>query len=314
MYTFPDIEKLSQHLSLMIERDQSEVKIISRSNYIESSTFPVEIVTCQTSQGKIINLFCKYLAGMGPNNFGHRGGVEYEAKIYEYILDKAPLSKIKYFGQCRLAGNNDILLVMEYLGKDLRMVYSEDPDVLIKAAAWIGKFHNIYQNNSSDFVKVYDRNYYIFWSERFRNSIKTHHDNLPWLMSLANYYDENIERLITCDQTIIHGEYYPKNILLKEGKIYPVDWESAALAAGEIDLASLIEGWDIENAKAAKEAYKKSRWPNGIINNVDFENRLLLARIYFHFWWWEENFDVFNLNDNETLLQMQQLSKEAGIF
>ena len=314
MYTFPDNDNLTEHLSLMIEKDKSVVKIISRSNYIESSTFPVEIVVCRTSQGKILNLFCKYLAGMGPNNFGHRGGLEYEAKIYEYILDKTPITKIKYFGQCRLTFNNDLLLVMEYLGKNLRMAYSEDPDVLIKAATWIGKFQNIYENNASGFIKIYDRGYYTFWSERFRNSTKTHHNNFPWLKSLANYYDENIERLIACDQTIIHGEYYPKNILLKEGMIYPVDWESTAFAAGEIDLASLIEGWDIENAKAAKEAYKKSRWPNGIINNVDFENRLLLARIYFHFWWWEENSDTFDLKENKSLQQLQQLSIEAGIF
>ena len=131
---------------------------------------------------------------------------------------------------------------------------------------------------------------------------------------LANYYDDNIEQLISCNQTIIHGEYYPRNILFKEGVIYPVDWESAAFAAGEIDLASLIEGWDKENVEAAKEAYKKNRWPEGVVNNNDFENRLLLARIYFHFWWWQENSDTFNLTDKVTLQQLQQLSKEAGIY
>lgn len=314
MYTFPNNEILTLHLSSLIENDQTEVNIILRSDYLESSTFPVEIVTCQTSDGKILNLFCKYLAGMGPNNFGHRGGLEYEAKIYEHILERIPLSKIKYFGQCRLDHNDDLLLVIEYLGEKQRMLYSDDPDALIKAATWIGKFHTIYENKFSDHIKIYDRDYYFFWSERFRNSTKIHHNNFPWLNGLANYYNENIKFLIEGDQTIIHGEYYPRNILLREGMIYPVDWESTAFAAGEIDLASLIEGWDIENTKAAIDAYKKSRWPKGIFNESEFENRLLLARIYFHFWWWEENSDTFDLKENKSLQQLQQLSIEAGIF
>ena len=314
MYIFPGKTILTQHLSSMLEKDHADINIISRLDYFESSTFPVEIVTCKTSQGKIYNLFCKYLAGMGPNNFGHRGGLEYEAKIYESILDKTQISKIKYIGQCRLADNNDLLLVIEYLGENLQMAYSEEPDILIKAAAWVGKFHTIYENDNYEFIKVYKRAYYIFWSERFLNSTKIHFDNFPWLKRLANYYDDNIEQLITCNQTIIHGEYYPRNILFKEGVTYPVDWESAAFAAGEIDLASLIEGWDKENVEAAKEAYKKNRWPEGVVNNNDFENRLLLARIYFHFWWWQENSDTFNLTDKVTLQQLQQLSKEAGIY
>lgn len=314
MYTFPDSIILKEHLSAMLGTNNSSLEIISREVFNESSTFPVEIVVCNTGTGNNINLFCKYLGGLGPNNFGHRGGVEYEAKIYESILANAPVSKIKYFGQCLIKENGDLLLVMEYLGETLRMLYSGDPDALPKAAHWVGNFHHLYEGKIPDFVKKYDKEYYSLWSERFRNLTQNSQSEFPWLISLADYFDDNIDSLIHCTQTIIHGECYPKNILLKNGSIYLVDWESAATAAGEIDLASLIEGWDNDEAEKVKATYIKARWPDENSVPEDFEKRLLLAQIYFHFWWWEENSDSFDLNESESLRKLYELTKATGVM
>ncbi len=314
MYTFPDSGTLLKNLSAMMGSDMIPIEIISRENFIESSTFPVEIVTCKTSKGKYINLFCKYQGGMGPNNYGHRGGLEYEAKIYQHVLERTPVNKIKYFGQIRLSGNGDLLLVIEYLGESLRMFYSNDHDIMNKAAAWAGNFHNFHESNAPDFVKVYDKEYYYLWSERFKNSTKDYYKKFPWLKEITYYFEDNVEYLINCDQTIVHGEFYPMNLLFKDGIIYPVDWESAAVAPGEIDLASLIEGWDYEDVEKYKDAYKKVRWPVGIFSQEEFEKRLLLAQIYFYFWWWPENSEKLNSIDSDPLKKIYRLSKKAGVI
>jgi hypothetical protein len=65
--------------------------------------------------------------------------------------------------------------------------------------------------------------------------------------------------------------------------VYPIDWESAAVAAGEIDLASLTEGWPAGYARQYERAYRKARWPNGA--PADFERRLAAARLYLAFRW-----------------------------
>ena len=52
---------------------------------------------------------------------------------------------------------------------------------------------------------------------------------------------------------MIHGEYYPHNILFQSGVVRPVDWETAALAPGEIDLATLCEGWPPEEIRLTME-------------------------------------------------------------
>jgi thiamine kinase-like enzyme len=97
---------------------------------------------------------------------------------------------------------------------------------------------------------------------------------------------------------------------MKEGIIYPVDWESAAVAPGEIDLASLIEGWDKDIANRVIESYRKNRWPSGNLPVGLFEKRLLLSQIYFHFWWWPEKKEV----NEKAFIKLKQFAQEAGVI
>ena len=57
----------------------------------------------------------------------------------------------------------------------------------------------------------------------------------------------------------------------------PADWESAALAAGEIDLASLTWGWEDDVASLCEQQYCLVRWPDGTPD--DFALRLTAARV-----------------------------------
>jgi thiamine kinase-like enzyme len=62
-----------------------------------------------------------------------------------------------------------------------------------------------------------------------------------------------------------------------------VDWESAAIASGEIDLACLTEKWPQEYKIAAKTEYQRARWPEG--SPANFENRFNSAQLYIQFRW-----------------------------
>ena len=100
--TLPNSEVLTRHLSKLFSEngDAKNVEVISRSAFKGSSTFPAEIIKCQLPDGKILTLFGKYLAGLGPNNHGHRGGVEYEIKVYDEVLRNLPLPKANFWGKC----------------------------------------------------------------------------------------------------------------------------------------------------------------------------------------------------------------------
>jgi len=64
-----------------------------------------------------------------------------------------------------------------------------------------------------------------------------------------------------------------------------VDWESAAFAAGETDLASLTEetGWPRKLVRQGERAYQHPRWRE--VAAAQFDHTLEAARVYLHFRW-----------------------------
>jgi thiamine kinase-like enzyme len=285
MHELPtEIELLDQLTGLFQSQDQLD-RIISRKGFVEQGTFPVEVVTIQLKDGRTLDLFCKYLGSGGANNFGHRGGVSYEARVYEEVIAKIPLAHTRYFGTCIFGENVGLAIILEFLGKTLRFGYSTDPNALSKAAAWIGAFHRLTESSIPSFLTVYTRDYYDHWRDQFADLSKPFFSEFPDLEKLIRVYDRYVGLLLDSPVTIVHGEYYTRNVLIKEGIIYPVDWESAALAAGEIDFASLTEQWPQEYIDPARKAYVNARWPGGDFSLDDFEMRFLVAQIYLYMRW-----------------------------
>jgi len=89
----------------------------------------------------------------------------------------------------------------------------------------------------------------------------------------------------------MHGEFYAKTILARGQTLFMLDWESAAVAAGEIDLAALTEGthWLASIVRQCERDYRQARWPEGA--PADFRRRLDAAQIYLHFRWLGERPD-----------------------
>lgn len=281
--TLPDTELLTAHLSkLLSANDPAPVEIISRSPFKGSSTFPAEIIRCKLSDGRVINLFGKYLAGLGPNNHGHRGGVEYEIKIYDEVLRGLPLTKANFLGKCYFNETNETLLLMDLLQDSASLKGNPDITLYLKAAAWIAQMHRFFENKVPSFVKVYDKDYYFIWLKRMEDNPGVIAAQ-PWLAEVIKFFRENVDILLQAPQTLIHGEYYSKNVLIKNGIIYPVDWESAAYAPGEIDLASIIEARKEEVVEQIRESYINSRFTSEEFDEQAFEKRLSMARLYLHF-------------------------------
>src|SRR5207245_3827422 len=113
----------------------------------------------------------------------------------------------------------------------------------------------------------------------------------PWLRKLCEERSRWYEPLLRAPQTVIHGEFYSKTLLLRGHRIYILDWESAAFAAGEIDLAALTEGvrWTARLVQQCIEAYRQARWPRGV--PATFQQTLETARMYLHFRWLGERAD-----------------------
>jgi len=281
--TLPDDKMLANHLSkLFSANSEKSLEIVSRLPFKGSSTFPAEVIHCKLPGERVLPLFGKYLAGLGPNNHGHRGGVEYEIKIYDEVLRPVPLSKAGYWGKCFFPDSNETLLLMEYLEGTTSLKGNPDINHYLRAAAWIALLHRFYENKVPSFVKRYDTDYYFVWTKRMQHEVSII-DAHPWLTDVITYFHEHIAILTAAPQTLIHGEYYSKNILIRDENVYPIDWESAAYAPGEIDLASIIEARKDEIARQIIGSYVNSRFPGDEFDRATFEKRLCMAQLYLHF-------------------------------
>lgn len=314
-FIFPDTKKLNPQLERILNKVYSPdhmMKLVKRKPFDYRSTSPVEIISCRLNDGQIVSLFCKYSGNHTQYSYGHRGGVEYETKIYKNILHKSPLSSARFYGICK-EKNKETCLIIEYLKGSKLLKDAHAPQYFGKAATWIGNLHKMYESNPPKGIKIYDTAYYMFWLKGVESLLEILKKKHPWLPAVCSYFRKNMHLLSETTQTFIHGEYYTKNILVKKGVIYPIDWESAAIGPGEIDLASLIEDWDEERKNIALKNYIQARWPDGNFSERDFEKRLLLVRIYFFFRWTGEYDDPeLWLDRNNWFKRFYQLIKKEG--
>jgi hypothetical protein len=289
--SYPDLRDLEAGLQSVLLRKgmKGKVTVRERRPNVYKSSFPSEIVTCTTSDTRTLQLFLKYYDGKSFRDVGHghRGGVEYEAMIYRYILSNALMSSVQFYGTYQDPDKGSTWLVLEYLDRSMRVGRVPDQKAVIDAASWIGKFHRSNEAGLSGagfpFLITYDRDYYEGWAHRTLEYSAPLHKRFPWLETVCNQYRELVPLFMSSPATVIHGEYYQNNILFHEGIVYPVDWESAAAAQGEIDLACFMDGWSDDMFQDCKDAYTQARWPDGPPFNV--EQTIDIARLYVQFRW-----------------------------
>jgi hypothetical protein len=284
----PDVETLTEGLRALFAQ---HLVVISRNENLNWSTFPSEIVTFRATAGQEQKIFLKY----GPSSrhssdFSLRAGVSYEAAIYRAILGKVNIRTAKFLGE--YSDRNDThWLALEYL-PDTMYVNLAGEEALVESARVIGQFHN--ECDVLDLCQTfplitYDKQFYYSLSQRFldriqREEIFTSKRNA--LGKSIQAFMELIPALVKAT-TLVHGEYYPRNILVSNKGIFPIDWEGAAIAPGEIDLAHLTQGWGEEVSRRCIDAYAHVRWPSRV--PAEFERRLEAARFYLCLRWLSED-------------------------
>lgn len=266
------------------------VRILDRRPNPWASTFPSEVFTCEIETLGTLEILCKSSGGREHASLGHRAGVAYEAAVYRDVLSPLSISQPRFYGAT--SSDGDTLLFLEYLGEQASVDEGPAPaEGLHQAARWIGNFHAVNEARASSIPILfeYDARYYEQWPHRTCAIAGEWHRRLPWLRPLCEHATEMAEVLLCHPVTVIHGEFAPSNVLLRGGVVCPVDWESAAIGLGEVDLAALIENWPAEVADVCVREYQRARWPDHPA--WDFANRLDLAWLYWHFRWLGERAD-----------------------
>lgn len=229
-----------------------------------------------------VRLFVKYGTRRFDGVYGHRGDLAYEAEVYRAVLGPLRLSTPALYGIHRDPRSGAPWLILEYLDGGTRASWMRSPRAMVDAARWIGTFHAAnarrWRSPPLAFLRRYDAPYYVGWARRASRLLRPFRARYPWAAPLCRRSEVLLPRLERAPQTVIHGEYFGQNILYQRSRSRPMDWQSTAVAPGEIDLAALTHSWPAPVAAACVRAYRRSRWPHGAPEG--FGRTLELARLY----------------------------------
>jgi hypothetical protein len=280
----PSLDALTSALASAVGE---EVVVLDRGEHRFASTFPGEVVRCRVARRDICVL-CKYEAGRLAPVFGHRGGPGYEAMVYREVVTRLPLPAVPFHGAHLDKDTGDTWLFIEFLEGGRRVGDLGAPvGPLRRAARWAARLHTWADRELARLagapMRVYDGEYYAQWARRAAAIAGERHRRMPWLRAVCEEAEVVLRELTAVPHTVIHGEFTPNNLLLWRDEVVPVDWETAAIGAGAVDLASLTDKWPPAVVRACESEYARSRWPEG--PPPDHRRTLDLARTYWELRW-----------------------------
>ena len=280
----PDDHVLSLNISRLLgdsDINSDSILILERSPLDHHSTFPSEIVTCRTAQKHLV-LLCKYSCGQTVRD----AALRYESQIYSEVINGLPLSHIHCYGSFQFQDKevSRFCIVLDYLG-DAGLLKQLGPEAWSWASCWIHAFHRYNECRQHPGARVLENDHYEELANHTRSLLALLPGRYNWLMDLCQWFKDQLELLTAAPQTLIHGEYYGKNILVRGETVYPIDWETTAIGPGIIDLACLVDGKPESLATAAAETYLAME---GKEAQEQFRRRLLAAQVYLRLRWIKE--------------------------
>jgi hypothetical protein len=294
-FTYPSDGLLRQGLAeLFAARSASEaasaatpdVTIIEREPMPVPGSHPLERVLLEVD-GRREHLCCKYGGHSDPAHYrhGNRHGTAYEASVYERVLRHLDVTAPRVFGLVDKEGWR--WLVIDYLDDATTVTRTGSADVLDDAGRWLARFHRQTEgwaaSSRASFLHRHTADYYLACAERTLEFASGLPRRRPWLAKAVRRYRSAAVPLLVSHQTVIHGEFYSSNVLYGGGVILPIDWESAAIGAPEIDLAFLLEGWTEEDRVRVLHRYAEARWSGAA--PADFRARFDAAVLFTQFRW-----------------------------
>lgn len=110
---------------------------------------------------------------------------------------------------------------------------------------------------------------------------------------LAKAHERALTALTSARCTLVHGDYYPSNIIVAEDRVAVVDWELAGWGPPELDLAALISGtWSCDQRGQLTRAYHEETAEAGPTESLAaLVRRVRLASLHLALRWLGAGFD-----------------------
>jgi len=252
----------------------STVRDLRRRPSAYATSCALEEVVAELDDGCRLELMLKNLSRAAMSQRAVRAKPSFlhdpcrEIAVYRRILAPFGLGAA-FYGATADRGRDEYWLLIERVqGRELYQL--GDLGAWIAAARWLADLHQRIRAvapehlaQSAHLVR-YDADFYRLWMTRAKRFLATANPCPPvvpiTLRRLAAAHERVIDRLTELPLTVVHGEFYPSNVLAacvgREWRVWPVDWEMAAIGPGIMDLAALTLGrWRHRDRRAVIAAY-----------------------------------------------------------
>lgn len=255
------------------------VATLRREPYIYSTSFALEDVEVELSDGTSLRLIVKDLGATGLLEGARASKPKFlyeprrEMQTYERLLSRTRLGTATCYGAVADEGSDRYWLFLEKV-EALELYQVGDVAVWVEVAGWLAGMHScaalevgsVQQRNSH--LISYDAALYRRWLDRASTYMGTGGslDQRRSLATVAEGLEVALARLSELPPTLVHGEFYASNVLVGDGaahhRICPVDWEMAGVGPALLDLGALCAGWDEENRREIARGYRAA-WGAG---------------------------------------------------
>lgn len=243
-------------LLALLAASGSPVAIRDRRPCAYSTSFALEELDVLWADGRRRRLVFKDL---GPNALlaearDHRPAFLYdprrEVTVYRHVLEGRGLGTAELFGSALDPAGGRYWLALEHVaGGQLR--HTDDPALWDAAARCLARLHSIpvpTQGDASAALARYDAAYFGRWLDRAiaRARSGSADDTVLSSADTLRRAVAGAAAVLAADRpVVVHGDFYPANVLVRSGAaaaVCPIDWELAGVGPGAVDLAALVAG------------------------------------------------------------------------
>lgn len=215
---------------------------VERRPYAYETSHPLEELDVELEDGRALSLLRKDLGTRPAKRPSFLHDPTREIETYRRVLAPVELGTATFYGDA------DEQLYIEKVDASELWQFGE-LEVWQRVARWLAGAHAALADQADEpHLLRYDGDFYRLWLNRAQAITGE-------LGPVARIYDDVVERLLALPQGLIHGDFYPSNVLVAEARICPVDWELAAAGPLLLDVAALATGWPQEEQDAIVAAY-----------------------------------------------------------
>jgi len=130
---------------------------------------------------------------------------------------------------------------------------------------WLAAFHAAYADHEAQLLldhpglPVLNAAWFGEWTSRAMSALETSSIDRSGRLRRALTGIDLAAELGALPRTFVHGEFYSSNVIVGDSPegttVHPVDWETAALGTGLLDVAAITSGWDPCTERQLVSAY-----------------------------------------------------------